>query len=230
MTLLSPDRRILGIFAKQPIVGQAKTRLAETTSADWAQRVANALLVDSLARFERVEAKRAIVFAPADAAAFFSNLANGRYELLAQADGDLGQRLQNFFNQARARGFTRIIAIGTDSPTLPTEFIERAFRLLENHDVVIGPAFDGGYYLIGCGPLSVPVFIDIPWSTPRVLEETVKCLVAASARLAILPPWYDIDTTDDWAMLRGHLRAMRRAGIDPGVPRVEELMTEQVFV
>jgi rSAM/selenodomain-associated transferase 1 len=219
------DRRLLGIFAKQPILGQAKTRLAQATSAAFAQQVAEAFLEDSLDRFSGVAASRAIMFTPASAADYFTGLAARRYDCVPQGDGDLGQRLQTFFVDARLRGFGRIIAMGSDSPTLPVEYVEQAFVLLATHDVVIGPAFDGGYYLIGCGTTAYPIFDGIPWSTPRVLEATMERLRGTAARVALLPPWYDVDTADDWAMLRGHLQAMRRAGIDPGAPRTERLVT-----
>jgi rSAM/selenodomain-associated transferase 1 len=219
------DRRLFGIFAKQPILGQAKTRLAQATSAVFAQQVAEAFLEDSLDRFSGLDASRAIVFAPASAADYFAGLANGRYDCVPQGDGDLGKRLQAFFADARNRGFARIVAVGSDSPTLPIEYVGQAFDLLATHDVVIGPAFDGGYYLIGCGTTAYPIFDGIPWSTSRVLEATMQRLRGTAARVALPPPWYDVDTVDDWAMLRGHLLAMRHAGIDPGVPRTERLIT-----
>src|SRR6266852_1374278 len=140
---------LLGVFAKQPTAGKAKTRLAQPTSAEWARRVATALLEDTLDRFGAVAGNRAIVFAPAEAAAFFAELSKERFELIPQAVGDLGERLRHFFTATRQRGFANVVAVGADSPTLPTEYIEQAFRLLATHDVVIGPAFDGGYYLIG---------------------------------------------------------------------------------
>ncbi len=222
------DGRILGIFAKQPIAGCAKTRLAAATSADWSLRVAQALLEDSLDRFGNVVANRVILYAPASAGGFFAQLAKDRHDSIAQADGHLGQRLAAFFAHARQLGFSRIVAIGCDSPTVPLEFIEQAFHALADHDAVIGPAFDGGYYLIGSGAKELPIFKGIPWSTSGVLEATVDRLRVASARTALLPPWYDVDTADNWAMLCGHVLAMRRAGIDPGVPHVEQLMQEPV--
>jgi rSAM/selenodomain-associated transferase 1 len=223
------DDRILGVFAKQPVADQVKTRLAQATSPEWAARVAQAFLEDSLDRFNQVQASRAIVYAPDSANTYFSQLAQGRYSLTPQCDGDLGQRLNHFFADARRRGYSRIIAVGADSPTLPVTNIEQAFQLLETHDAVIGPTTDGGYYLIGCGSASLAtIFKDIPWSTSRVLEMTVQRLRESSARTALLPPWYDVDTVDDWAMLRGHVLAMRQAGIDPGVPRVEQLIQEQI--
>jgi len=117
--------------------------------------------------------------------------------------------------------------LGADSPTLPVQFVEDAFQALLTYDVVIGPAMDGGYYLIGLGPSRVRIFDDIPWSTSRVLEATIARIRAASVRLALLAPWYDIDTLDDWHMARGHVAAMRQAGLDPGVPALERLMQEE---
>jgi len=220
--------RIVGVFAKQPLAGQAKTRLAQTTSPEWAQRVAQALLEDSLDRFSMIQASRAIVYAPATAAAFFSPLAQGRYDLIPQCDGDLGHRLHHFFANARRHGYSRIIAVGADSPTLPIDYVEHAFTALEAHDVVIGPAQDGGYYLIGGSLQELAIFDDIPWSSTRVLEVTIECVQKASARLALLPPWYDVDTAADWAMLCDDVRARRLAGLDPGVPRAEQLMQGDV--
>ena len=219
--------KLLAIFAKQPIAGTVKTRLAQATSDDWAQRVAQAFLGDSLDRFSRIDASRAIAFAPAGAAENFATLAQGRYDLIPQSAGDLGQRLHTFFVQARQQGYLRIVALGADSPTLPIAHVEQAFQLLDTSDVVIGPALDGGYYLIGCGTRDVNLFTDIPWSTPSVLATTVRRIEKVSARLALLPPWYDVDTADDWAMLRGYVLSMRQAGIDPGVPRVERLICDE---
>jgi glycosyltransferase A (GT-A) superfamily protein (DUF2064 family) len=108
--------------------------------------------------------------------------------------------------------------VGTDSPTLPLAYVEQAFRELDGADVVLGPATDGGYYLIGCARRQ-PLFADIPWSSPHVLSETIARLTDLKSRLALLPPWYDIDTLTDWWVLRGHLTAMGRVGIDPGLPR-----------
>jgi uncharacterized protein len=220
------SERVLGVFAKQPILGQAKTRLAAATSDQWAQQVAQALLEDSLDRFSAIEATRVIAYAPVEARAFFQAVGKGRFDLVPQSDGDLGRRLEGFFDSHRRQGYSRIVVVGTDSPTLPVAHIEQAFALLETNDVVIAPAFDGGYCLIGGNEKDAAMFDGIPWSSPRVLDATVARLRAASAQLALLPPWYDVDTADDWAMLCGHVRAMRLAGSDPGVPRVEALMRD----
>jgi glycosyltransferase A (GT-A) superfamily protein (DUF2064 family) len=88
---------------------------------------------------------------------------------------------------------------------------------------VLGPATDGGYYLVGCGRRPPPIFEDVAWGGPTVLAESVARLADPAWRLALLPPWYDVDTRDDWRMLCGHLAALRRAGLDPGVPHTEAL-------
>jgi rSAM/selenodomain-associated transferase 1 len=215
--------RTFGVFAKKPVIGAVKTRLAADTTSEWASDVAAAMFADTLDRVAPVDAQRVIAFAPSDARQWFETAANGRFGIELQADGDLGRRLQLFFERQIAGGADAIVAIGTDSPTLPVAFIEQAFHLLESHDVVLGPAQDGGYYLIGCGRRLPPVFDGITWGTADVLAQTARRLDNPAWRLALLPPWYDIDTLDDWRMLCGHLAAMRRAGIDPGVPQTEAL-------
>jgi rSAM/selenodomain-associated transferase 1 len=219
-------RRVLGVFAKQPIAGHSKTRLAQTTSAAWAERVAVAFLHDSLDRFASVDAECVLVYWPESAGGFFAKAGQDRYRLQVQSAGDLGQRLRHFFSSAHHDANTHAIAVGSDSPTLPIAYIETAFQLLATHDVVLGPAQDGGYYLVGMKQMHEPLFVDIPWSSASVLEKTVQQVTGESVSLAILPVWYDVDTEQDWAMMRGHIRAMRRAGIDPGAPRVERLMAE----
>jgi glycosyltransferase A (GT-A) superfamily protein (DUF2064 family) len=118
------------------------------------------------------------------------------------------------------------VVVGTDSPTLPIEYIRRAFAELESADVVLGPATDGGYYLAGCGTELPPLFDHIAWSSGRVLADTIAALAEPRWRLALLPPWYDVDTPADWDLLRGHVAALRRAGIDPAAPHTEALLRD----
>jgi rSAM/selenodomain-associated transferase 1 len=220
---MATSRRVLGIFAKQPTAGEAKTRLARQTSPDWAARVARAFLDDTLDRCAGIDARRVIAFAPADGQQFFESVAAGRCAVEAQAAGDLGQRLDAFFTRHLATE-ARTVVIGTDSPTLPPEWIDQAFDLLDRHGVVLGPATDGGYYLIGAARRVPPIFAGIDWSTARVLAQTVEKLDGGS--LALLPPWYDVDTLDAWHLLCGHVAGLRRAGVDPRVPRTEAVMRD----
>lgn len=217
--------RVLGLFAKWPEPGQVKTRLAAARSLEWAAQVAEAFLRDQVERLFTINATRVLVFTPAVARHHFNDLVGDRFELLPQSAGDLGRRMAAFFAGQLQAGAERIVLVGTDSPTLPLEFIERAFDELATADVVLGPASDGGYYLIGCARRLPPVFESVPWGMPQVLSETVARLDPSAGRLALLPPWYDVDTPADWDMLCGHLRAMYRAGIDPGLPHIWRLVT-----
>lgn len=221
------EERVLGLFAKWPEPGTVKTRLARD-DAVWGARVARAFLLDTLHRLDAVDAQRVLVFAPAEREADFAALVSDRFVLVPQADGDLGRRLSAFFASQFAAGVRAVVAVGTDSPTLPLEFIDGAFAELRNTDVVLGPATDGGYYLIGCGPDHPALFDNIAWGSGRVLADTIAALSDPRWRLALLPPWYDVDTPDDWEMLRGHVAALRRAGIDPAVPHTETLFRETI--
>jgi rSAM/selenodomain-associated transferase 1 len=226
MTSAVPDgsaARALGMFAKQPVPGQVKTRLAAQTNPVWAAAVADAFLRDLLDRLVEVDAHRVLAFAPAAAEAYFGDLVEGRFVLCPQAEGHLGQRLAAFVTGRFQAGADRVVLVGTDSPTLPVAFIDQAFAELDRADVVLGPAADGGYYLVGCARRLPPLFEGVGWGGPRVLLDSVRRLVGSSWRLAVLPPWYDVDTLGDWWALRGHLAALRAAGLDPGVPRTEEL-------
>lgn len=218
-------QRALGLFAKWPTTGTVKTRLAPD-DADWGARVAHAFLLDALGRFAAVDAERQLVFTPTGRQTDFAVLAADRFRLTPQVEGELGQRLAAFFDGQFDAGATAVVAIGTDSPTLPVELVTRAFGELENADVVLGPATDGGYYLVGCGVDRPPLFHNIAWSSSRVLADTIAAMTEPRWRLALLPPWYDVDTANDWELLRGHVAAMRRAGIDPGLPHTEALLCD----
>lgn len=219
-----PPERVLGLFAKQPLAGAVKTRLAAATSAEWAARVAAAFLGDTVERLAGIEARRVLAFDPAAGQAYFAEVVGHRYELVSQGTGDLGERMARFFASQLAAAARSTVLVGTDSPTLPLHFVQQAFRELERADLVLGPATDGGYYLVGCGPRLPPTFDGIAWSKPNVLADTVARLTDPTWRLALLPPWYDVDTLEDWQMLCGHLAALERSGIDPGLPQTKALI------
>jgi rSAM/selenodomain-associated transferase 1 len=208
--------RVLGVFAKRPDAGRVKTRLAADTSPEWAARVAAAFLHDTLTLAAAVPVRRVLGYAPAEAGDFFAGLAGTAFAAVPQADGDLGRRMAAFFADRWAEGATRAVLIGTDSPSLPASYLSDAFTLLETTDVVFGPAADGGYYLIGlanaAADLADRLFRGIDWSTSAVLGRSIDRLAGTEYRVGSLPPWYDVDTLDDWQALRGHVMAMRRSG------------------
>jgi uncharacterized protein len=214
---------VLGVFAKEPVPGQVKTRLAACTSPEWAAEVAAAFLSDLIERFATIADQRFLVFAPNEARAAFEELGKSRYCLEPQTEGNLGRRMAGFIDNRLRDGAKRIVLLGADSPTVPTAFVDEGFEQLKQSDVVLGPALDGGYYLLGCARRLPPIFDGIAWGGHSVLAETVARLTDPSWRVALLPPWYDVDNLDDWQMLRGHLLAMRRAGIDAEAPHTERL-------
>lgn len=179
-------------------------------------------------RLAQLDVVQVLAFSPASAHRYFAEVCQDRFRLLPQSDGDLGRRMAGFFADQFQAGAAAVVLVGTDSPTLPLAFILQAFQELEHADVVIGPSTDGGYYLIGCARRVPPLFAGIPWSTSLVLSHTTAALQDAEWRLALLPPWYDVDTLDDWRMLQGHVAAQRRAGLDPDIPHTERLLEDQL--
>jgi rSAM/selenodomain-associated transferase 1 len=188
--------------------------------------VAEAFLLDTLERLAQIDTGRVLAFTPPTAGGYFAEICQHRFRVVAQMDGDLGQRMAAFFAEQFQAGTAAVVLIGADSPTLPVSFILQAFQELKTADVVIGPSTDGGYYLLGCRRLLPSLFERIRWSTNRVLADTIAVFRDRDWRLALLPPWYDVDILDDWRMLRGHVMAQRRAGLDPGVPHTERLLLE----
>ncbi|RUL88544.1 TIGR04282 family arsenosugar biosynthesis glycosyltransferase [Tautonia sociabilis] len=224
-----PDGAVLGIFGKRPEPGRVKTRLAAEFGDGFAAEAHEAMLLDTLDswasdRFLAPGGRRVFVYAPADAGPWFDPIVPPSLAMQPQADGDLGARLRAFFAGEFEEGATRVVVIGSDSPTLDPSIVVSAFLCLEGKDVVLGPATDGGYYLIGCRPPVPAIFEGVDWGTPQVLSQTLDRLRGTGRSLAVLPPWYDVDAPDDWRLLGSHVRAMRASGLDPSLPRVEALL------
>jgi hypothetical protein len=117
----------------------------------------------------------------------------------AQSDGDLGRRLLAAFTAARDAGIGRAVMVGTDCPELQAAHLEQALQALGDHDLVLGPAADGGYYLIGARRPCPGLFRDMPWSTDRVLALTLARARDAGLRVRLLDLLRDLDTADDLA-------------------------------
>lgn len=201
----------LGIFVKQPQAGQVKTRLGAQLGYERAANIYAAFLGDITERFLGAGDERYLCYAPRDGAGYFESLGGKDYRLWSQPELGLGERMEGFFQERLTVADERVVIIGSDSPTLPAEYVERAFELLDDADCVLGPTADGGYYLVGMRGRPLPIFEGISWSTSSVLDETVTRIADLKADLALLPPWYDVDTPEDLRMLRGHVRALRQA-------------------
>jgi hypothetical protein len=132
---------------------------------------------------------------------------------LPQTNGDLGRRMRATLRRLLRRGHDRVVIIGSDAPTLPPAWIARAFHLLEaGSEVVLGPARDGGYYLLGARRLVPGMFSGIPWGTGGVLESTRRALRSRGVTHHLLPAWYDIDRPADLRRARGQLLGSKSRG------------------
>ena len=194
----------LVVFAKAPIPGQAKTRLCPPLTPDEAATVHGSFVIDTLERTRtavtkfRLSADRYLACAPSSALAFFKIMEERQaVRLLDQEGDDLGARMHGVFEKLFAGGYGRVIIVGTDVPSLPLSAYQEAIELLSRHDLVLGPAVDGGYYLIGLKKSAAALFDDIPWSTDRVLALTMERAAGLGLIVGQLPEWRDVDTIED---------------------------------
>jgi len=198
---------LLGIFAKYWQPGAVKTRLAVAIGDEAACTLYRRFILVLLRRLHAVADRRTVYCTPAERVAAFAALAGEAWQVAPQADGDLGRRMEDFFARSFAAGASRAVLLGSDSPLVPIDFVQRAFRLLREVPVVLGPASDGGYYLIGAAERVPPVFTDIAWSTSDVWSQTVQRLEQADCPFATLPEWYDVDDLDSLRRLGRDLAA-----------------------
>jgi rSAM/selenodomain-associated transferase 1 len=187
------------VFAKPPRVGEAKTRLAATLGAVTASRLARAFLEDT---WRMVSAWPSVtpVLATTDATAAEWPAAL-RPSLWLQGPGDLGARLERVLRRALRR-HARAIAIGADTPGLPPSLVESAQHALDRSEAVLGPALDGGFYLIGLRRCPRGLLRGLPWSAADTFARTIERLRASGLDVAVLPPWFDVDEPRDLRRLR----------------------------
>ncbi|MBI3317783.1 MAG: TIGR04283 family arsenosugar biosynthesis glycosyltransferase [Candidatus Omnitrophica bacterium] len=194
----------LVVMAKAPLPGQVKTRLVPPLTAEEAAALAKQLLVETVETVTGLPAvRRLVAVAPPEGVGEVRRMVPAHVELLEQSDGDLGRRLDQVFQKLFLGGAKGVIVIGADHPKLPGEFLRQAIQFLERGDdpLVLGPAEDGGYYLVGLNRPHPELFQGIPWSTPSVLEATLAAARAAGLSFRLLPSWYDIDRPEDLARL-----------------------------
>jgi uncharacterized protein len=204
------------VFVRAPQAGRVKTRLAAQIGAEAALRVYRRLAEHAveLARSVGPDAAVRIHFTPVDADEAVRAWLGGGAEYLPQADGDLGGRMEAAFRAAFDAGHRRVVIIGSDLPGLTAELLGDAFGRLDRHPVVLGPAHDGGYYLLGLRGMVPEIFRDIPWSTREVFDATVARLAALGITPARLPVLGDVDVAADlpagwreWALREGAVTA-----------------------
>lgn len=196
------------VMVKAPRAGTVKTRLVPPLSHADASALAACFARDTVTNVRRVVPSVIVAYAPADGReALEAILTNDSLLWLEQRGADLGARLEAATSHAAALGYTPIIVVGTDSPTLPLAFIESAVNSLSagESDIALGPTEDGGYYLVGLRRFAGGLFRDIAWSTPLAYEQTFRNAERRGLRALELPRWYDVDTPADLLRLRDEI-------------------------
>jgi len=192
---------LLGIMAKYPEKGKVKTRLVPPLTPAQAAKLYEAVMLDTINTLDRMYFKKAIFYNPQKSQAYFKDITRPDWQLFPQKGEDLGQRLANAFLKVKDHKFP-VVIIGSDSPALVPEYIIEAILLLyEGNDISLGPAEDGGFYLIGIKDVSSmlvkKIFSNIRWSTQYAMEDVVNNIKKAGKKAAYTPEWFDLDTAED---------------------------------
>ena len=219
----------IAVMAKAPRPGKVKTRLSPPLLPEEATQMSAAFLRDITENIQ-LAARQAdiagfVAYAPAGLESMFNGLlANGTLLILADGSGDMpagvngfGRSLLHATRALFAQGFDSVCVLNSDSPTLPTERLVQAARALEQpgDHAVLGPADDGGYYILGMTAPRAGFYTDIAWSTPSVAEQTRQAAQCMGVVLTELGPWYDVD--DRLALIR-LLAESEAAGPGYGAP------------
>ena len=192
------------IFTRYPEPGTTKTRLIPALGAERAAQLQKVMTENTLKQVKKLSYHLPIAveihFSGAKEAQMRAWLGEEN-TYCEQVSGGLGERLLFSFQQAFANGNNRVIAIGIDCPQLDAEMLLQAFNRLENSAIAIGPAVDGGYYLIGLNQMIPQLFEDIPWGTADVFAKTLKIAQNMNLSLSQLPLLHDIDLPEDLQQL-----------------------------
>ena len=201
-------RPALIVFCREPVAGRTKTRLLSHLGAASAAKLADAFIVDMLAKARALNPPRLVIAASAEESAlrrpYFRRLAR-RFdaEIVDQGGGSLGRRMARVLEPFAAGAGA--LLVGTDLPSLPAAALERLHEMLQRRRFVLGPSLDGGYYAIGVRGTMPLVFTGIRWGSARVLDETLNRARRAGLAVTLGPVWYDIDRWPDLLLLGAHL-------------------------
>ncbi|MFH1810813.1 MAG: TIGR04282 family arsenosugar biosynthesis glycosyltransferase [Pseudomonadota bacterium] len=194
------------LFAKPPVAGQVKTRLAAPLGDDAAVTLAQAFLDDSWAALRQLSWVRRVLACTGPVDGVPANL---QWE---QGEGDLGARIERVLRRA-LQDADVAIALGADTPGLPVAFLKQCrAEFVAGHDAVLGPSDDGGFYLLALRRCPAGLLADLPWSAPTTAQATQRRLVDNGMRPVLLPPWFDVDELKDLVRLaalidRGEVQA-----------------------
>ena len=187
--------RIVLIFVKNPVLGKVKTRLAASIGEEKALQLYHRLLQHTFDIVKQIESTRRVCYS--DDIEEFDVFDQALFEKTLQKGENLGARMANAFEEAFADGYREILIIGSDCWEMKASFLEDAFNALERFEVVVGPAFDGGYYLLGLKEPMPILFEGKKWSTDTVLQDTLNDLNQLDIAYDLLPGLSDIDELED---------------------------------
>ncbi len=193
------EKRCVILFARAPEKGRVKSRLAAAIGEEAVLEIYKDFVAAVVETLKAGRYPFRIAVHPQDATASMRHWLGNHLVYLPQTGKDLGERMKNAFVRVFSEGVEQAVIIGSDIPDLPNEVIHEAFESLEKNDAAIGPALDGGYYLIGFNARTfLPgAFDGIPWSTEAVFSDTMRVLERSSLTVHQLLPWRDVDTLDD---------------------------------
>ncbi len=192
----------LTVVAKAPRPGSVKTRLCPPLTPEQAARIYTSCLLDTVELALQCQGcdVRVVCPTPEDAREL-GKILPPEVGFLLQNTSGLSAALAGSIRQGLIDGYNKVFCISSDNPTLPLSYLEEAFAALDRASLVLGPAEDGGYYLIGSTGFYPDLFEDITWSTSRVLAQTLEKARKAGLQTELLPAWYDLDTGSDLSKL-----------------------------
>jgi len=182
------------IFQKKPESGKVKTRLAKTIGNKKAVEVYDYLLKHTHQQVARLDIAVFVYFEREVQPEF---LLKRKYYGSLQSNGNLGNRMKNAFDEVMGKGYQSVLIIGTDCLEISPDLLRKALQALESNDLVIGPAHDGGYYLLGMNKLHPTLFEGMNWSTPTVFDDTMKAAAELGLKVEVLQRLSDIDVYED---------------------------------
>ena|SRR5690554_64271 len=194
---------LLMIFAKNPELGKVKTRLAKTIGEEQALMIYVKLLEHTHAVADKVFADKAVFYS--NKVQDFDILDYYKFPKFLQKGKDLGERMERAFGQAFTQDYDKVVVIGSDCIEITPEIIEDALTALDDYNVVVGPAHDGGYYLLGMDRHYPHLFKGKTWSSPDVFLDTLLDIQKLKLSYSILPTLNDVDEEKDLGVLRKHL-------------------------
>lgn len=191
------------IFQKNAELGKVKTRLAASIGDHEALEIYKVLTNYTHQQIQDIDVKKLVYFSDYKEVDFQRSGKDD--EVFLQSEGNLGDKMSIAFQTQFGKGYDKLLIIGTDCPELTAEIIEKAFEKLEQSEVVIGPAKDGGYYLLGMQRFIPGVFKNIKWSSDQVLKSTQNFLESQKIKFSLLSELSDVDHLEDWELVKDKL-------------------------